>query len=338
MKLSDSIGKEILTGSVGRITNRFKIHQRRYVLFFEDIIAEYVKACEEKGMGDDVAQICTQWMNLVTQVLTPTPLKKLPPVFFLNNVAKAGWNHIGVVEDFKVEEKDGAIKIRSKNEFVTRIIGKNSYDTGLIAGVFSSLWKHEMRCVKADKDGQWMEYVFEIQKKPMNPVKSKTKAEYDRLNYFPEYAGVGFKEALRTGFFRLGKSNRIYFRNKSVIMTENTQFHLFANRNVAIEKLPDISYRFFHSLVDKGSPDETKITLLKNILQSMGWGLVEARIERRDKITMEIKYPPHGLQNEKDNWGFITQVILGYMRLIDRKIKITKTKQAKNSLSIDFSV
>jgi hypothetical protein len=57
MRLSTSLNRNILEANVGGIINKFKIESRRSTLFFEDILANYVKGCEEAGHAEEMEKI-----------------------------------------------------------------------------------------------------------------------------------------------------------------------------------------------------------------------------------------------------------------------------------------
>ena len=78
MQLSESLRRNVMETVVGGVLNKFKIKNRRNVLFFEDILANYVKGCEDAGYGEEMKAIGQKWCILIMNQLTTKPLRKLP--------------------------------------------------------------------------------------------------------------------------------------------------------------------------------------------------------------------------------------------------------------------
>jgi len=112
-------------------------------------------------------------------------------------------------------------------------------------------------------------------------VKSKNKNNYNNLNGSYKHEGFDLKEAIKKRFFTIDSNNKIYFRGNVLIPIENTLFHLLSNAQLLTERISFISYNFFRKIVDKTSPRESKLMLLKNILQITGWGTVSTIMKRK---------------------------------------------------------
>lgn len=336
MKLSESLRKNIMSVNVGSIVNKFKAHSRRNVLFFEDIMANYIKECQEEAYDEDIRNICQKCMHLITHVLPPPILKKLPVNILFNNFLRRAWISIGALEDIHLTKDDDIIKIRIRNEQITRIIGQNEYTPGLLIGILEILHKHKIECIKKVIRGDITMYEFKITNKPLEKIEAKDKILYNKLNYFKKTKGIGFKDALVKGTFQIKDSSRTYFRSKSVMILENTLFHLLSNSGILINRISHISYKFFKNIVEKESSFEGKLILLKNILQIMGWGIVNVSMIKKDKIILIIKNPPYGLQKEKDNWNFLVQMILGYLWILNKKFILQNMKIDNKILTLSF--
>jgi hypothetical protein len=319
--------------SVGGVINKFKVKKRRNVLFFEEILAKYVKECEDAGHEEKIFEIGKKWSELTTFSLLPDLLKKVPITVFLNNLAKKIWINLGLVDDLHCEKSGDRIIIETKNEYVTRIIGENEFAVGLFAGSLSAFTNKEIKCTPISQTLNSSSYKCVIGKRVWNPPKSKTKREYEKMNYFPPTKGFTLKDALKKNIIYLDK-NIPCFRGKSIIPIESTFFHLVANQGLEMEKVPQICYNFFNEIIDKNTSKEKRLELLKNLLRMMGWGHVSFLFGKN--ITLMIKKPPYGLQLEKDNWDFIVNVILGFLWTLDRKLKI-ETKEFSSNIRVIYS-
>ncbi len=316
MSLSESIRRGVMESRVGGIISKIKAHRRRYVLFFEEIIAEYIKLCEESGYEDEVKKISRKWAILVATLIVLPVFKKFPLILIMK-ISKRVWVNIGALNDLEISSKGNLITLKTFNEHVTRLIGKNSYAEGVFEGMLSVFSGHEIRCINKNQRPESCTYTFRIGKEFLKETESKEKLFYDRLNHSDDLKGVDFKNALKKKFFIMKKPNIIYFRGKSLIFFENTLFHLISQNQILMEGLSKISFNFFNDIVDRNSADERKLTLLKNLLQTMGWGSVRVEMTKKS-VSITIKYPPYGLQKEKDNWEFLAMVILGYLRTMGK--------------------
>ena len=334
MRLSESIRKDVLKVGVGSIVNRFKMRKRRDTLFFEDIIASYFEMCEEAGYFNEMKAIAQQWMSGVMKQALPAALKMLSPVFIMNNVMRNVWINLGMMEDIRVSRRDNIVMIKTRNEFVTRVIGVNAFAIGSYKGVlnvFSGLHVEFIGCSEAKR---LCTYLFRLDDKPYC-CEFKEKELYNRLNHFSGRGGFSLRRALEMNVLQLGENNRLYFRGKSVIFQEQTMFHIIGNSGILLSEVPRISYDYFSDVVQTESDDAEKLVLLKTLLQMMGWGEVSFR--REDKcILMEINNPPYGLQLEKDNWEFLIRTVLGYLWLIDDGFRVGDVTVAYKCLRVNY--
>jgi hypothetical protein len=143
-------------------------------------------------------------------------------------------------------------------------------------------------------------------------VQSKSKEEYNRLNSFEAGDGASLRDALRKRMFTLEKDNRLYYRGFSLSPVENTIFHLMGKHDELLRDVPGMSRGFFGGLLAGGTEPVANITMLKNLLQVMGWGLISV-VFRGKSLRIEIRSPPYGMQKGGDNWHFLSGTILGYL-------------------------
>lgn len=334
MRLAESLRKNIIEITSGRILNKFKIRNRRDVLFFEDIFANYIKECEKAGYVKETAEIGQKWTNLNIQNVVQ-PIFKKAPLFFLNTIMRNVWSNLGLIDNIEVTKDRNIIKIETKNEVPTRIIGKNNFIIGSYVGILNILFNSHVECFKASQTKKYCYYVFNIKYKPFIVSSYKEKRVYDKLNQSKNIEGFTLKDLLKKGIFQLKEDNKLYFRGKSIIAGENTLAHLIGNSKLLLEKIPHISYIYFKEII-KESTDEEKLLLIKTLLQAMGWGTLKI-IETKKNVHLEIKNPPHGLQLEKDNWEFLTRTILGYLWLLDKKFIVRKVNEQYKKLIITYS-
>jgi hypothetical protein len=307
---------------VGGILNKFKVKSRRSTLFFEDILADYIKMCEDAGYEKEMGLIGQKWGMLGTQQLGPTSLKKrFPPSLCLNVFVKKVWINIGLLDDYYFFKKGNVIKIKTKNEFITRIIGKNEFVTAIHKGILNVMFQQEPRITGITQTKQFAQHNFELDGHPFD-FKFKEKTTYDQLNHLPKIRGFILKDALKKNIFQL---------------KENTLFHIISNQGPLLEKVHHISYSYFDKIIEKDASDNRKLILLKTLLQIMGWGIVNILFEK-NKIIIEIKNPSYGLQIEKDNWDFLIRVILGYLWLLNKDFEITDINIGYKNLVITYSL
>ncbi len=337
MRASEILRRGILKVGTGGILNRIKIQSRRNTLFFEEIGANYVKECERSGFSRDMEIIGKNWMSLYFKYLLPNFLKNLPPRIFLNKIIRKIWISIGMMEWFEMKERNRLIEIKTRNEGLTRCIGRNNLMVGFYEGILESLFDCEFRCACAFQTKSKSRYLFK--KTTNNPlrVEGKEKSLYYRLNNFETFHETGFtlKDALKINLFEL-RNNRIYFRGKSISPIENTLFHLIGNRGLLIEDVARISYGFFIDVINGSSTHLDRIKLLKTILQVMGWGIIKIRAGE-GRLIFDIKYPAYGLQSENDNWDFLAYTILGYLWHTNERFTLAEQKKSYKRLKIVYS-
>jgi len=336
MRLSESLRRNILRVGVGGIINRFKARERRDVLFFEDILANYIKECEDAGYEKEMEEIGRKWMNLVIIGLFPPAVRKLPITFLFNTIARKIWKNLGLMDDLNVKKIGNTIIIRTKNEHTTRVIGKNAFVAGAFAGILNAVTNSETRCLKAVQTKKESEYTFSVEaaywKNP--PIKEIDK--YRKLNHISE-RGFSMKNAIERGILTIKENNRLQFRDRSLITIENTLFHIFGSSNILMDKISEISYDYFNEIVKKDVEESNKLSLLKTIAQVTGWG--EMKISRYDEeITITIENPPYGLQADEDNWDFLLHVILGFLWLLDRDFRTISLKKQYKRLIVKYSL
>jgi len=335
MRLSESLRKNIMEATIGRVLNKFKGRSRRDILFFEDILANYIKECEDVGFGKEMKKIGQEWMYLTSNALLPESLKALPCAILFNRVLKKVWINLGLLKDIKASKKNKIIILKTKGEMITRIIGANNAIIGVYIGILNRVLNTKIGCIKARQTRELCEYVFQIKDLPVF-FKMKEKIVYDELNLMPRISGFTLKDALKKRILQLGNENKIYFRKKILSPIENTIFHIIGNYNILLEQIFHISYDFFKNLVENETVDEKKLILLKNLLQVTGWGIIRIKKDKR-KILFEIKTPPYGLQLEKDNWKFLANMILGFLWTIDKKFRINSLSESYKNVKIAYS-
>ena len=336
MKLSELFDKNIMEAFGGWISTNFKlIKKRRFTFFFEEIGSRYIKECEKNGYSDITSEIAKKWISLYFNTLVPKPLmKRSLKTFFL--FVKTMWSVGKLIEDVQVIKYKNKIKIITTGEGTTRDIGKNNFMVGFYNGILSAFYGKEVKPVRVKQTKEICEYEFSITKTPF-VIKGKPKDYYDRLNQIEITGDKGMKDALKLGLFQLSENNRIYFRGKTIVPIESTLYHIIGNEGLMIDKIPHISKDYFKEIINKETTRESRLVLLKNLLQTMGWGIVKI-IDKNKKIIFEIRNPPYGLQKEKDNWDFLIHVILGYLWLIDEKFKIENIEYSNKLLRVIFSV
>jgi len=336
MRLSELLERDILKISVGSILSRFKIKRRRNVLFFEDILAEYISDCE-KLYSKEMKEIAFSWAFITSQELIPNTLKKLPLSILGNNIIKRIWKNFGIIDNFHLIKKNNTIIVNIENEYITRIIGENKFLIGFAEGSLSAVLNSKVSCKHVSQTKNYCKYIFKIEKKQtVDKIYSKGKALYNNLNYIPISRGYSLKDMLKSNILQLRK-NKLYFRGKLLTLIENTLFHLLSNKKILLGKVSDISYKYFSKLIDKDSSNNRKMNLIKNLLEAMGWGHIKI-LMKKDNIIVSIKNPPYGLQTENDNWEFLFRVIYGYLRLINKKFKIKNISYEQKKVTMKCSL
>jgi hypothetical protein len=336
MRMSELLRKNIFKFSTGFFSSKFKIRERRDTFFFEEIGAEYIKRCEKKGYEKEMMEIGQNWMNIFFGQLVPHALKRIPAALMLNSIMKNLWISGGLMSDFNFSRNGDMIEIRTRDEGLTRFAGKNSLMTGFYKGILNVLFRCEIDHVDVMQTKRWCTYTFKIKSNKFAQIKTKDKTRYDRLKYFRMPDGLTLKDLLSMKILKLKENNKIYFRDRRISPIENTLFHLIGNKKILLEEVPEISYNYFKSIVGHDTSDSNKLILIKNLLQAMGWGIIKIMVRERT-IVFEIINPPYGLQTKRDNWDFLIGMILGYLWLLDRRFRTTKTHVAHKYLKVKYS-
>ena len=133
----------------------------------------------------------------------------------------------------------------------------------------------------------------------------------------------------------LGSDNRLYLRGKSIIIGEQTLFHVIGNAGILLSEVPRISYEYFCGVIREESDEQEKLRFLKIILQLMGWGAFSFKCEGRG-ILMEVKNPPYGFQLGGDNWEFLIRTVLGYLWCIDKGFWVEGVRAGYKCLDVDY--
>lgn len=336
MKLSTSLHKNIIISYAGGILSRFLAKKRRITLFFEDILGKYIVNCEKHNHKNDLRVLAEKWGWLTTQKLMPPPLKMIPPNLLLNTFVGKSWNNVGIINDVHVYKDGDVVYLTTKNESITRIIGKNDFMPGFFNGVINAVYNSQFRIINCLQTREFCGYRFELSGESVY-IEGKDKALYDQLNNLEPIRGFALHNALNRKILQL-RENKVYFRGKRITITENTIFHLVGNANLLLDRAPNISYDFFYDIINKDSTDEQKLVLLKNLIQIMGWGIATIIMKDKNEIIIEIKNPPYGLQSEKDNWNFLYNTTLGYLWLLNKDFVIENVKEYHKNLRILYSV
>lgn len=328
---------------VGSILNTFKIkRERRFVLFFNQIFTEYIWECEKAGYGPVLEKISRYSNALYCDSPMVGVLKKLPKTVLFNIALRHIWTNVGLLDDFEYARKGEIITLRTKGESFTRDIGGNRFMVGQYAGVLEGLCEHKVKCVEANQTKGSCEYKYVLGSSPKEETEHKSVEEYTALNKIQMKGRGGFtlKEALRKNILQLRENNRIYFRGMYLLNSENTLMHLLGNYGPMLEEfVPHISQKSFMEILGKPGNKRERLHLLKNLLQVMGWGIIDI-LTNDEVMKIQITYPPHGIQAEEDNWDFLVYTILGYLWLIDEGYGIDSKRydSVTNTLFLVYSL
>jgi hypothetical protein len=274
-------------------------------------------------------------MLLSTKGLMLGFLEKLifTPVF--NNLMIKVWKNVGVLEWAEVRKSGDIVSIKTRNEFVSRLVGCNRFSIGVYKGIFGSLLGHKVMCMHAVQNREECMYEFRAGAGSAD-VPSKSKELYDSLNRAPGNRGHALKDALRVGVLSIDYDGHIRFRGNLLVNGENTIFHLLGSKCMLMDKLADISHAYFRGLVGESS-GEKKLVLLKTLIQSMGWGTTAMIMHGKNDITVSLSNLPCGMQTEKENYDFIAYTMLGYVRLINEGMSIKRKCSSGNTLSVHYT-
>jgi len=335
MKLSHSIHKGIMETAVGSLVNKFKIKRRRDTLFFDSIVLDYFKLCEKQKYEKEMTELVKTWMIMYGSSLIPSTLKKINPLFFFNRIFKWVWINLGYMTNITLTKKGKKLIIKTIDEQHVNKIGINSLSIGGYQGFLSILFKKDVKYINSKKEGKEVEYIYELTDKEVE-IKEHSRKYYLEKNKVLKIKGFTLKDALKMKIFQL-KNNTFYFRGKKISPLENTLFHLIANKGILLNEINKISYKYFKEIKIE-SDTKGKLNLLKTLLQIMGWGVITIKMKTQKEIIIQIKYPPHGFQIEKDNWEFLIRTIQGYLQTINKKFEIEQEKYSDNILTITYKV
>ncbi|MCK5233424.1 MAG: hypothetical protein KAJ91_01265 [Candidatus Aenigmarchaeota archaeon] len=316
-----------MESSVGGIVNKFKMRSRRDVLVFDDILVEYIKRCEKAGYKKDMEEIGFYWGSLTIQAFLPRALRVIPVSVIANTIGMTVWRNIGLLDYMKVVQKNGMATLETRNEYITRTIGKNSFIIGKYAAILSFLSARNVELLKSKQTTKDSIYVFKVKKERRTDVRSKGKRRYDQLNQKKIDIEYTLKDFLKRRIFQI-QNNKLFFREQSMLSLENTLFCIISNRAVMLDEVCEISYDFFKKVI-KSEKIEEHVSFLKKLMQVMGWGRFKIIIQSQNKIKFEIENAPCGLQEEPDNWDFLVFMILGYLRVFDKKFHLSEKNFGK---------
>lgn len=335
MRLSESIRRGVLETKVGRVINKFKVKKgRRDTFFFDDIGLNYVKLLEDNGYGERLRLLSYKWGVITSAMILPSSVKILPYTISCNMLLRDMYINIGYMQDIHFKKVSDIIEIRTKNEENVKKIGINNLHIGMLMGICTSFFNSEIAFLEAkcSLSGDCA-YKFRIMNKPVS-LDAKGKEVYNKLNEIPSASGLTIKNALKLKILVM-KGNKIYFRGRSITAIENTLFHIFSNEDLMLDHVCRMSYEFFSNII-KESSTEKKLKLIKNLLQFMGWGIINFEMKNRKRIVMNISYPPFGIQSEKDNWRFLYETVRGYLWLVNKELRIGRIKEKQRKLSVEY--
>jgi hypothetical protein len=335
MRITEFLRKGVLKAGVGGIKNRIKLHERRDTFFFEEIGARYVEACDSAGRSPVMEAVGEKWMALYFKYLLPSGFRKMPPKFFLNVIVKKIWVSMRMMDYFRLREDAGAFEITTRNEGVTRIVGANSLMTGFYKGILASLYGYRFSTLVASQSKTECRYLFAMTGERFE-AQGKGRQAYDRLNRIAASDGFGLKDAIKSRLIEI-KDNSLYYRSKAISPIENTLFHIIGNEGIMLDSVASVAQDFFSGIVDADSDETRRAVTLKTLLQVMGWGMVNIKFTDKEAIVL-IKNPACGLQLEKDNWEFLAQTMLGYLRLSRRNASLSRTEHANARLRLTYAL
>jgi len=338
LRASYAIDKGIIEVVAGGIFNKFmqsRLKRRRNTLFFEDVVASYIKECESAGHGEEMYELGREWFRLIFRNLFTKETRALPWNISMNGIVAAAWKTLGVLDDLHVEKEGDTLIGVAVNESVTSAIGKNMFCAGLVTGIYEVVFDKKVRYLRHRVEGKKSIYHHVIQDESPTSYPSKSKDEYDLLNRLDPVEGFSLQDALQKGIFVM-KGNRLYFRNKRLWQVENTLFHLFGKRKILFDRVPVLSQAFFKEILGKDSSGDERLNLLKTLLQVMGWGAVRITYGQKERIVVEIRHPPRGFQQFNDDYGFLARFILGFMQNINPAFGLSEWRMAGNAVRMEY--
>jgi len=334
IRFSELLGRKVIETDGGRIVNKFSIKSRRNVLFFADILANYVKRCEDAGFAEEIGSIGYDWTLLSVQELMPKTISIMPASLKMG-ILRNIWINIGALTDLKFSHDGDAITLVTKNEMVREIIGNNHYSTESFRGIIAGLFKKETETVSVEWTDPVCTYRFRLLGAPAGRIDSKSKDAYNRMNYRYSLGSYSMENAIKDELFKI-KGNRLHFRESPMFMTESTLYHIISSRGPELGSIPTIAKKYFDTHIQHTSTIG-KLLMIKNLLHVSGWGMVNV-ITDENKITFSINNPPYGLQKPADSWSFLIATILGYLWTIDENYVQTDQSFASDTIKTVFEI
>jgi len=327
------LSKNLVESYVGGLISRFQVKRRRSVLFFDDIIADYARYCEDSGHWNMMLSAAEEAGVLMARLFIPGYMKTMPPSMVFNGPGKLIWKRTGLLSDIDFSIKDGTVRIETKDEAISDVIGCNSIAAGSWMGAASFLMGKRLALESISYKEPNSEYVFRVTHDPPRVPHSKPKERYDALNSYRMEEGFSLKDAISAGVIRTD-GDLMYFRGRRLFYSENTLFHLLS-KCPDIGRVSVISARFFDDIIDAEATDKEKLRLMKTLLQSMGWGITNSIMKENGDVRVVLESPPVGLQ-VAENYKFLVNTIHGYMMAVDERFVLRDSVYAGRKLTMDF--
>jgi len=338
MRFTETLRKKIIHPFSGAIVNRFKLRERRDVVFFADIVNHLIKKWERED-PELLESIGREWMAFYMKSLLPDILKNMPITMFMNTVMKSVWKSLGLLDDMKAENDGDVVILKTLDEDITNEIGKNHFLPGLYAGILSVFTGKEVvitNITAASGKVDYNVYVFSLTKKPFD-VKPREKELYNRLNKLNVTTGINLETAIQKGIIKTDTANKMYYRGFRLSAVENTLFHIIGEHKELLEDVANVSEGFFSHLVDKETPTYDRMKLLRNLLQITGWGNIKVKMDKKEVVVV-ARNMPYSLKQKGDNWKFLSCVILGFLRSSIPKSRIKDYRVGEKRLRIVCSL
>lgn len=291
------------------ILNRFRGVRRRNVVFFDEVLAEYIAVCEKAGYGKEVYSIGKEWGSAYSQGVIPPFIRKIPRPLLLNNIMGRLWRSMDLLDGLDVKEDGRNIEFKTSGECVTRTIGKNALVQGLYNGVLSVLCGYDIEDDGCEQTKEGSVYRYRISRRPFS-AESKGAEEYTRMNFGAKEGAYSLQAAYRDRFFTL-KGNKSYLKGAHIQISESTLFHIIGNRGPMINGVAKIASGYLRRTVGKMSEDYA-LKSAKMLIEAGGWGKADFLI-KGNSINLSISNPPYGFQTGKDNWKWLSMNLLGYI-------------------------
>ncbi len=339
MRLSHSLHRGILEATVGALFNQLmmaSVRRRRNTLFFEGIVAEYIRVCEQSGYADRMFSIGHKWFSMIFSRLFSNRIWHMGQMLVLDNVIRPLWISLGALDDMEVELHGREISVVTYNDSIIRLIGPNQFYVGMVVGGLSLLFGKKAKCIKALQTKAKSSYRLVLLDEPPTQYPSIPLDAYNEKNRFTPEPGFNLQMALKQRMFVLD-GNHIKFRGRGIWHVENTIFHLLSSEKILLDKVPRISYNYFREVIQKGAGSKEKLRILKTLLQVMGWGKFSFEMQGKSIIVKATNLPV-GFQKGKSDWSFLFRVIEGYSWLINRGYRLASLEQAHNSAIARYSL